>query len=560
MEILSCAFLIISTFVSISSVLIDDFSSLEVRFLLFLSFFLLFSAIFYFVRFNRRLETLFTLGITTSFIFILHNRSIFISSFSKSLATNEVVILARQYNATGNISLPSHHSYFLQTPYLVHVISTVFGIPPSIALYGIMFSYIALMTLIGMYILEILGKKGIAKPFSSSLIAFFVVSSNTMIVEDASFYRDMGSSLLLLLFCYFIAKPRRTRRDFLLMSILVVGATMGSPISSLIMILFFSILALNKHQRLISLFYAIIPLSYLTFVAHKYVSFLRMYTIFSFRGLLEFFLEIFSGSIPERVVPWRRTISSIVQDAFVSSISYISLLLLAMLTAGSILFLLSRDKLKRKKPEASLLKTFSIYLWITLVIIVITYIGASIRAETTFSDIRTVATIFLSGVLPFAFLSREFFEKLFSKKALSAIIAILMVLASFRVLYQVYPKSVHDPINVVEDSRLSQTIYDVGHYVNAHFKGGYFVVDFRMRIVMFSLFSSQQYEIRLLNEQALASALPYTTSVLVFHLNGVRYPSIYIPSEAYMEAYNLSLTRNRVYDNEDVVIVFIQLF
>lgn len=96
---------------------------------------------------------------------------------------------------------------------------------------------------------------------------------------------------------------------------------------------------------------------------------------------------------------------------------------------------------------------------------------------------------------------------------------------------------------------------DVGQFVSRHFRSGYFVVDFRMRRMVFSLLSSQSHEIRLLTGQALATASQSANGTLVFNLNGIRYPSIYVSSEVYVAAYILSMTRNHVYDNGEVIIV-----
>jgi hypothetical protein len=558
-------FTAILAFVPFVPFAVNTLASIEARLLLFLSFFCLFLSVFHSVRSNKRIETFLTLLITASFIIFLHNESIFTPAFLKSLTTNQEVILAQQYDSTGFISYEAAHSHFFQTSYIMHVISGIFGIPPLTTVYVMLLIFIVLIASIGTYISEILRKKVNVKPFASSLITFFAASSCTMIVNDASFYRDLGFAILLLFLCFYMAKPRTTRAVFLLEAMFVVGISLGSPVAAIILVLFFSVLSLFKYRSLQSLFLAIIPLSYLIFVGQEYVSRLGKYAIFSFGGLLEFLDAIFGGNIPQRVIPWRRTTLSAPLDTFLNSASYVSLLLLTMLTVVSILFLLRHNELDRKsgrdKPEGTraLLKTFSVYLFIILAVYGVTYIGASTTLEEPFSDIRTIALFFLIAVLPFAFLRRDLLEMLFSKKALFAVLTALMLLASFRMVFSVYPKSVFDPINAVEDTRLSQTVHDVGHFVENHFDSGYFVVDFRMRIVLFSLLSLQQSEVRLLDENALAHPPSAETSVLIFHINGIKYPSVFVSPKAYIEAYNLSLTRNRVYDNGDVLIVFTRL-
>jgi hypothetical protein len=553
------------TFVLFVPFVAKVFTSIEARSMLFLSFFCLFVVLFYSVRSNKGIEIFFTLAITASFILVLHNTSLFTADFFKSLTTNQEVILTQEYDSTGFISFGSSHSYFFQTSYLMHLMSSLFGMPPLMAVYGMLVIFIFLMALIGFYVLEILRNRTAAKPFAMSLVAFFVVSSATMEVASGSFYRDLGLAFLLLFVCFYLAKPRVTTAEFLLTSVFVIGVTLGSPIAATILILFFSVLSVFSYQRArANLFYALIPLSYMVFVAQEYVLRLGKYTRFGFSGLMDFLLAIFGGHVPERVIPWERATLSFRLDTFLGSSSYLSLLLLAMLIVLSTLLLLRHNKPDRKSggcramDERALLKAFCVYLLVVLVIFGVTYIGTSTRSETPFSDIRTIALFFLTAMLPFAFLHQELLNILFSKKALLAILAALILLASFRMVFSVYPKSGLDPINAVEDFRLSQTVHDVGHFVKDHFDSGYFVVDFRMRIILFSLLSSQENEVRLLNENALASLPSLQTSVLIFHVNGIRYPSVFVPPKAYIEAYNFSQTRNRVYDNGDVLIVILR--
>jgi hypothetical protein len=37
-------------------------------------------------------------------------------------------------------------------------------------------------------------------------------------------------------------------------------------------------------------------------------------------------------------------------------------------------------------------------------------------------------------------------------------------------------------------------------------------------------------------------------------MNGIKYPSIYVPSKIYAKAYNMSLAGNRLYDSGDYIL------
>jgi hypothetical protein len=132
-----------------------------------------------------------------------------------------------------------------------------------------------------------------------------------------------------------------------------------------------------------------------------------------------------------------------------------------------------------------------------------------------------------------------------------------MIVASLRTVYEVYPKSIQDPIYVVEDSRLGSTgIYVLADFLNAHYKMGGIVGDFKVFNRIGRFLPDSQYEKRWLNESTLSKPFvrfPYR-SILIFNIAGNEYPSIYHSPETYMAAYNFSISHNRLYDNGIVVI------
>ena len=189
---------------------------------------------------------------------------------------------------------------------------------------------------------------------------------------------------------------------------------------------------------------------------------------------------------------------------------------------------------------------------------VLTYIGASTKPETTFSDIRTIVMVLVSLWLPFLFISRQLIAYINARKVLLVFVMMLLVIASLRTIYEIYPKSIYDPINVAEDSRLGSTsIYVTGDFVkNYHVKGG-IIWDYNVLIRIGPQVSSSNYETRLLDEPLLQKTFVLfpEKSILIFSIAGIRYPSIYHSSKAYMTAYNFSIAHNILYNNGVVLIV-----
>ena len=395
--------------------------------------------------------------------------------------------------------------------------------------------------------------------FLPYLITFSLFSSNNMMFTNVA-YRYLGSVLLFLLLFFYHdrncgEKPRRT--FFIVTLILTLGITIGDPTSALLMIpLFVFVPILRKNAS--SIIYAIIPFIYLFYAATGYVFFIKRYTTFAWEGFVEFFQTILATGFPERVIPWQRVISPTATDAYVTSAAYASLVFLSTIVGLFYTVLWIRNRTRRNGIKRdTLMKANCLSLLIMVAIGLVTYVGASVKPEVPFSDIRTIVMAFSATLLLFSFTSKTLLTKLTSNRVVPAIFLVLLVLSSLRVVYDAYPKSFYDPINVVEDGRLgSASVYVVSDFVNAYYRTGGIVGDYKVLNRIGTLFPSPQYEKRSLNKTTLGKPFeffPYK-SILVFNIAGIKYPSMYHPSDAYIAAYNFSITHNRVYDNGVVVI------
>jgi hypothetical protein len=493
-------------------------------------------------------------------VFVFLQRNIIkLPPFFEGVTLSEIGMLAHQYNEVGKIVLTSAHSYFFQTPFLVYIIGRICGISPVYVSYIMIFCYIALIALVGLYILKIT-KMNVDSPrlaLIPALLAFFMISSNSMLSLYIG-YRDIGLSMLLLLMCYLFHRGHKRKIDPVVILLLIFGATLGSPIAALLMILFFSLFSVLWRRQTLG-FYALVPLSYMIYAGYSYTLSLKRYATFAWEGFMDFFKEILSGKLPERVTPWERLTNPTREDIYVASATYLSLLLLSVIVA-TLLTLIWMQEMHRveRNEKGALLRSTCLCLWFALAVVVVAYVGASVKPEVPFSDIRTIVVIFISALLPFAFALRQFFTKISANKFLLLLTIGLLALSSLRTVYETYPKSIYDPINVVEDDRLSSmSVYYVGRYIQNFYTEGAIVIDYKTDIKIWPRLSSESYEKRLLSESALISpsARFLTKRIIVFDINGLRYPSLYIPLDVYKQAYNLSLTRNRLYDNGATVIV-----
>ena len=209
------------------------------------------------------------------------------------------------------------------------------------------------------------------------------------------------------------------------------------------------------------------------------------------------------------------------------------------------------------KRRDSLSNAFLVCLSFWVFVAAMTYIGSSIRPETSFSDIRTITIVLMSILLPFSFASKKFISRVKSRRILLCCLIVLIAVASIRTVYEITPKSIEDPIYVVEDSRLGSTnIINVADFLNENYGTGGIVGDYKTLNRIGGLLPNSNYEKRFLNETTITepfSRFP-NKSILVFNIAGLSYPSIYHSNESYVAAYNFSLSHNQLYDNGIVVI------
>jgi hypothetical protein len=356
---------------------------------------------------------------------------------------------------------------------------------------------------------------------------------------------------------FLVGREFKDRRESVVLLLLVVGVTIGDTNGILLLIPFFFLYTVFA-RKMTDIVYALIPLAYLILCAQSYTSSLKEYATFATSGFIGFLQEIMLGQLPERTIPWQRTSIRMYEDTVISSIAYLSLLAISLVVM--ILFLLIWAKkrgqvVKNKEDARSRAGLICLSFWLSIV--AVTYIGASFRPETSFSDIRTIAIVLLSLLLIFLLMSKKLISYIKPRKVLLSCLITLIIMASMRTVYEVYPKSIHDPIYAVEDSRLGSTsIYIVADFLNTYYKVGGIVGDYKTFNRIGKSLPDSQYEKRWLNETTLGkpfARFPYK-SVLIFNVAGTTYPSVYHSLEAYIAAYNFSISHNRLYDNGIVVI------
>ncbi|MEM2130506.1 MAG: hypothetical protein QXZ70_07920 [Candidatus Bathyarchaeia archaeon] len=511
-----------------------------------------------------RVKTVSITLILSSAFFLIWRSSLFMPHFIERNLDSETISLSQQYTSSNHLIFDSAHSYFFLQPLVLHFLCNVGGFSSVVGIYVSLLIYGVLVALIGILVYKTLTRylradrqRNPVLNMISPLIAFLAISFAYS--ERSGYATNFSLLLTLMLLCFLVGRGFKDRRESVILFLLVVGVTIGDTNGILLLIPFFFLYSFFA-RKITNIVYALIPFAYLILCAQSYTLSLKKYATFAISGFVEFLQEIMLGQLPERVIPWQRTTTRMYEDVVASSMAYLSLLATSLMVIILFMFIWTKKRWQVvKNKEDAFDRACLICLSFWLSIVAVTYIGASFRPETSFSDIRTIVIVLLSLLLPFLLMSKKLISYIKPRKVLLSGLITLIIMASMRTAYEVYPKSIHDPIYAVEDSRLGLTgIYVVDDFLNAYYKFGGIIGDYKLFNRIGRYLPDLQYEKRWLSETALNkpfARFPYK-SILVFNVAGTMYPSVYHSHEAYMIAYNFSISHNRLYDNGIVIISF----
>jgi hypothetical protein len=493
----------------------------------------------------------------TSCMFLLWRFSFIMPPFVERALNSETYVFAEQYGETGHLVFGSAHSYFFAPYMLLYVLYGVCSISASAGLYVSLFVYGVLTALVATLILRVMWRRTerpgnrnrtgsvLAGCVAFSVVSFMYSARGTIRLAFPQLY---GLVVLLAISFVFTRGLKRTS-DRIVELLLVVGLTLGSSDGILLLVPFFFLFSILRRRSAVA--YALIPLGYMVYAGYSYLISLAGYWTFAWEGFSKFAAELASSGISGRIFPWERLILTTKEDAFVTSATYISFLLLCLVVAVISTLASVKEREGDEGDDVDVRAAFrssSICLWLMLAVACVTFVGTSIEPETFSSDTRTLAIALPSILVPFAFMSRRFIAKIRAKNLLVALIIMLMIFGSLRTIYEVYPKSVYDPINVVEDERLGLTaVYAAAEHIRSYHTGPGIVADYKVLLALESFAGASQ---------SLSNSFDgfREGSILAFNIEGIEYPSMYYPSQAYVTAYSLAMMNNRVYDNGVVLI------
>ncbi len=558
-------FLVFSVFSLLVPFLSYNFNSNLARLFLVTFFFI---PILWTIRFSLRQSDLFlhetkiagAVACSVAPVFIFLSRNIpNLYSFLNSVEITQTSLIAESYAQQGAIDLVADtHAPFFQTPYLMHALSSISGLPVTVCAGGFLVFYFVFISLVGIYVAKVLSTFVDGKiAFLPYLASFSLISASTLMTTTIP-YRYTGSLLLPLLGFFLLSKVVKSNASLIVLFFLVVGITFGDPVSSILMMPLFILYHIfdrhkkhGKYKSALPLSFLIIPALYLLYVGILYVYTWRSYFVNAWAGLSSFYTELFSGNFAERVLPWQRTIGISKIDNNVVTLAFLSLLLLAFsLCLLYFFFLWNTRKQRTLKKESPFVRAVFVYVFLFLIAISVVYVGASVRPETSISDTRTTLIGYLALFLIFAFASKTLLSKFGHKKIVIVFIILLLLFSSMRVFYRAYPKSALDPILVVENSQLDPVSVDYSQqFMFSYYSSGSIICDYKtgwgeLRSIVKTPDTFAELGV-------LTSAI--TADIIIIDINGLKYPSVYVPSDVYILAYQVGINRNVIYNNGPIL-------
>jgi hypothetical protein len=470
---------------------------------------------------------------------------------------------AQVYEIEGRLLFLNAHSYFPQIPLIAYIITIICGLPLPFTPYLIATLYLTLLGILAIIILNFVNIPSSFRTLEEHIyiaLAIFVVASQRISITIG--YRDLELPLLLLLYTFLLQHGLKSVRIYVTGILLELASTLGSPLAALITAFTFLLAAsLSKNARSRFVVYAIIPLAYIVYASTLYIYTFRGYFTFAMTGFIEFLKGvILEGRVSHRVLPWHRTQSMPLIDVYMASLGRLALLLLAIITSlGTFIFFI-KNKADKEHENSFLYLSLDILLLLFLSIISFAYIGASVMPEAPFSDIRTILIDFVPVLSSLIFTQNMFSEKILRNKFIAYAILFLLALSSLGTLCSAYPKSIYDPINVVEDPRIDsvQKYYAEKFIVEVISRGKItrIISDYNPHAELLAVL---QYRLGV-NVDLLSNKTMHTQHngfLLLFNVNGLAYPSLYISHNIYENAYKMCLNKDKIYSNYAIIICFL---
>lgn len=565
--------LILEYYILFYSYFSTELSPIIIRLVIISSFYIIFLIYTYYHKKNQVILYSLFIFLFILFINLYRNKSLILNYDLIFLKVNPLINTVREYVEQNKIIFStSHNSYFL-TYYIIYIISILTKLEYYKCIYIFLIIYIFMIGSISIYFINNYINDENRNKNIYNLLLFYFISSNIVIIQNRSIYRDIGIIFLTMHLLLVMQDKFEEMGYFIINLILIIGSAISSPLASMIIIILYFIRFIFE-RKYTYLLIVIIPASYFVYIGQKYYELLIVYGKYATQGLIAFIIETIFGEIPD-IEPWSRVSSTPLYDTYINTIFNLSALITSSLLTLIILYqlIIKRKKIDLKNKTIS----YNIYNIIFLSITTLVYIGSSAIGQTTYSDIRTINIIFLTLIFPFLVIE-SLKDNLIDNKKIQTILLIFVLLSFPRVMYGSYPKNINDPINVVEDERIARTSYGyAGFFITNYFENGLIIGDYKMNRELNSIYDVNKYDTKLMvnmfiyglvNETGIPESKLIEVNIskyiihnkknttIAFSSDGTNYPSIYIKKENYIEAIELMYENNCIYNDGQIKMVY----
>lgn len=346
----------------------------------------------------------------------------------------------------------SSHTYFPSLDLLFFFLQRLLDLSSRNSVYLIFLFQMCLLSCISLFTWEKLQEKikGVRSKVLFALALYSLVIPSFPIFPLEPAYDFVGFALFFLVLTHVVLYDHHAGFDKVNVIILVLylGVVIAAPRAIiLIVIITFAYYLLAKGRNIIFAVLSIIGVTYFSFIAVSYILALGQYDKNAMAGLGVFLSDLISGHFSKTLIPGGFPSVQTSLDVRLLSLSYIFIVIIALLSSV----------IPRFRGSSSF-KAVGYSVLLLLFIFAFSYVGGSLLPSSAISDIRLITLIgLLVRILPYQFANNAFAdEKILTNKVFALFVVGLLIASSYGMIV-VYPKSSHDPLNVIEDPRVTGT-------------------------------------------------------------------------------------------------------
>jgi len=456
---------------------------------------------------------------------------------------DETLARAAQTAHHGHLVFGDPHSYFPFSSVVITTISEVTGLSrtTSALVGGLALAVLAIA--VAIVVIQRLWVRGPSR--RAAILAFLAFAATlipVLVARGELSYRFTGPLLVAAAIALRWCSREERWQTVVIDLVLITAAVTDSSIAAAMAISYFGCSALAR-RRLPS-FGVVIPIAWMVFAAGPYLATLRFYGGSVLQGLDAFLDAIGRGRLVS-IVPGTHASLPSSQVLVVASVGVIAAL--AMSAWAVILSARAVVRAWRRGVEVDPRLVGALALVPGLILVPLVWVGSYVAPQTSSSDVRDIALLLVTLFFAFGVSAAFGLARPSSRRRLTLVACVAVGVTAVVQLPQWYPISRRDPVNAVEDPRVSPGQAEaLGRFVVARGLSARLVADYSTCIRLLPILNSASSSCVVNDPRTLATR---DLGLIAFDRHGLALPSTNQPPAFYRVVRRLASRGARVYDS-----------